>query len=80
MLDDLCRDPTVSGFDFGLGDAQYKRAFADQALLEETLWVFGTGARATTVNLAVALTNAAKRVQHRLAGLRQQGGRLGRAT
>jgi CelD/BcsL family acetyltransferase involved in cellulose biosynthesis len=66
MVDDLCRDPDVGVFDFGFGDAHYKRAFANGAREEQTVRVFGTGLRSIGFNLADSALHGAKLVGQRV--------------
>ena len=66
MLDDLCRDPGIDAFDFGFGDARYKRAFADHGRDEQTVRVFGTALRSIGFNLADSAVHGARRVGQRV--------------
>jgi len=40
VLEDLCCDPEVRVFDYGFGDADYKKAFSTNNCLEQHLYIF----------------------------------------
>ena len=40
MIEDLSRHPTVFAIDYGFGDAQYKRSFADESRDEADVRIF----------------------------------------
>jgi CelD/BcsL family acetyltransferase involved in cellulose biosynthesis len=68
MLRDLCEDPRVRAFDFGFGDADYKRRHATRSWFETDLVVYAPAIRPIVVGAvrnAVAGTDQAAR---RLAG------------
>jgi hypothetical protein len=50
VIEDLCRNPDVDIFDFGFGDADYKRHFSDDAWSESDLVVFAARARPLAIN------------------------------
>ena len=45
VIEQLCADPAVDRLDFGFGDADYKRAFADESWVEQDVEVFEPRAR-----------------------------------
>jgi Acetyltransferase (GNAT) domain len=49
-ISDLCADSEVDTFDFGFGDADYKRQFSDEAWSENDLVVFATRPRPLAIN------------------------------
>jgi Acetyltransferase (GNAT) domain len=51
MIERLCEDPAVNRLDFGFGDADYKRAFADESWTEQDVEVFGRRPRPLGINL-----------------------------
>jgi len=50
VFDQLCRDPEVNCFDFGFGDAEYKRRFGTKHWDEATLYLFAPRAYPVLVN------------------------------
>jgi CelD/BcsL family acetyltransferase involved in cellulose biosynthesis len=50
VIAELCAEPGADIFDFGFGDADYKRHFSDEAWSESDLVVFGPTLRAAVVN------------------------------
>lgn len=52
MIEDLCRDPTVFAIDYGFGDAQYKRSFADESRDEADVRIFAPSVRGTWLELS----------------------------
>ena len=51
VIEELCSDPAVDRLDFGFGDADYKRAFADESWVEQDVEVFERRARPLGINL-----------------------------
>ena len=51
MLDDLCREGETRILDFGVGDAEYKRRYADRHVEEEDVVVYASTLRAMRINL-----------------------------
>jgi CelD/BcsL family acetyltransferase involved in cellulose biosynthesis len=49
-IEDLCSDPDVEIFDFGLGDAEYKRQFASESWEERDVIVFAPTLRGVGTN------------------------------
>jgi hypothetical protein len=52
VIEQLCADPAVDRLDFGFGDADYKRAFADESWVEQDVEVFEPRARPLGINVA----------------------------
>ena len=52
MIEDLCRDPAVFAIDYGFGDAQYKRSFADESRDEADVRIFAPSVRGTWLELS----------------------------
>jgi hypothetical protein len=52
VIEELCADPAVDRFDFGFGDADYKRAFADESWVEQDIEIFERRVRPLGINLA----------------------------
>jgi CelD/BcsL family acetyltransferase involved in cellulose biosynthesis len=50
VIEELCAEPGVDVFDFGFGDADYKRHFSDESWEESDLTVFAPRLRALAVN------------------------------
>jgi Acetyltransferase (GNAT) domain len=50
MMGSLCRDPEVHSFDYGLGEAEYKRRFGDHATTEAEIRLYAPGMRAAALN------------------------------
>ena len=50
VIEELCGDPDVDIFDYGFGDADYKRHFSDESWEESDLTVFAPTIRGYTVN------------------------------
>jgi hypothetical protein len=50
VIDDLCADPAVDVLDFGPGDAEYKRLFTNDGVVERNLVVFAPTFRARRIN------------------------------
>jgi CelD/BcsL family acetyltransferase involved in cellulose biosynthesis len=64
-LEDLCADPEAAVFDYGFGDADYKRAFGSRCRREGSVVVYAPTVRAQSINLLrstlLATTTAGKR-------------------
>jgi CelD/BcsL family acetyltransferase involved in cellulose biosynthesis len=75
-IEELCEDPEVVTLDFGFGDAEDKRAFADEFRLEEDVAVFSPKPRAMAIHAAHTAVLAAGAAAR--AGL-ERSGRLGDA-
>jgi hypothetical protein len=52
MMDSLCRDPEVHTFDYGAGDAEYKRRFGELTTSEAEIRLYAPSMRATWMNAA----------------------------
>jgi CelD/BcsL family acetyltransferase involved in cellulose biosynthesis len=50
VIEELCAEPGVDVFDFGFGDADYKRHFSDESWEESDLTVFAPRLRPLAVN------------------------------
>jgi hypothetical protein len=50
ILEDLCRDPSVERFNFGFGDAQYKRSYGSECWSEASVCIFAPRAYPLLVN------------------------------
>ena len=50
MMDSLCRDRDVHSFDYGVGDAEYKRRFGDHATAEAEIRLYAPSMRAARMN------------------------------
>jgi CelD/BcsL family acetyltransferase involved in cellulose biosynthesis len=53
MIDDLCRDPTISSVDYGTGDAEYKRRFGSTTSDEQGVLLSGRGLRPLGTRMAL---------------------------
>jgi Acetyltransferase (GNAT) domain len=66
MLEDLYREGEIEAVDFGFGDAQYKRDWADDGWLDASVCIFASTFRGALLNslkmTSVALSVAAERV------------------
>jgi hypothetical protein len=62
MIEDLCRDPTVSRLDYGFGDAQYKATFGDHYAIESDVFLFAPRLRPIALNLSRTGTAGAMRI------------------
>jgi CelD/BcsL family acetyltransferase involved in cellulose biosynthesis len=49
-IEDLCADPEIHRLDFGFGDADYKRRYADESHEEATIRLYAPTARAIVCN------------------------------
>jgi Acetyltransferase (GNAT) domain len=52
MIEDLCKDETVTVLDFGYGDAEYKRRFGDRSWHESDVLLFAPRIRPVSINVA----------------------------
>jgi hypothetical protein len=52
MMDGLCRDPDVHGYDYGAGEAEYKRRFGDSSAAEADVVLYAPSLRAIRINIA----------------------------
>jgi len=50
ILEDLCRDPSVERFNFGFGDAQYKKSYGSECWPEASVCIFAPRAYPLLVN------------------------------
>jgi hypothetical protein len=57
IIECLCEDPAVDRFDFGYGDAEYKRRFATEHWDEATLYMFAPRAYPAFVNSIHTVVN-----------------------
>jgi CelD/BcsL family acetyltransferase involved in cellulose biosynthesis len=64
MVEQLCGE--VDWMDFGSGDAEYKRHFSDENLLEEDVTVFAPRPRPVAINLAQTTVRGASRASKAL--------------
>lgn len=72
LIEDLCADETVHTFDFGFGDATYKRQLGDESWLEQDVSVWAQRPRPIRLGLtrtALAGANTAARALLRRGGL-----------
>jgi CelD/BcsL family acetyltransferase involved in cellulose biosynthesis len=72
LIEDLCADPAVEAFDFGFGDATYKRQLGDETWLEQDVGVWAPRLRPLRIGLtrtALAGANGAARALLRRGGL-----------
>lgn len=56
VLEDLCRDSSVERFNFGFGDAQYKRSYGSECWPEASVYIFAPGAYPLLVNALASST------------------------
>jgi CelD/BcsL family acetyltransferase involved in cellulose biosynthesis len=72
LIADLCADEAVRTLDFGFGDADYKRHFGDERIVEEDVVVFEPRARPLALNAVSSsfegATRAARAGAERVAG------------
>jgi CelD/BcsL family acetyltransferase involved in cellulose biosynthesis len=68
MFEDLCGDPDVGTFDFGFGDADYKRRCATRGWDETDLMVYSRAPRPMAVGAILGGVAAADGAARRLAG------------
>jgi len=64
IMDRLCRDDDVRAYDYGGGDADYKREFGDRCLQQAEVLLFGPSMHAAGLNA----TRTARIAAARLAG------------
>lgn len=72
LIEDLCADPAVTTFDFGFGDATYKRQLGDESWLEQDVSVWARRPRPIRLGLTrtgLAAANTAARALLRRGGL-----------
>jgi Acetyltransferase (GNAT) domain len=67
VIDDLCADPAVGVLDFGPGDAEYKRLFTNDGVVERNLVVFAPTFRARRINAARTVILGSARLGRRVA-------------
>ena len=65
---DLCADPAVDAFDFGYGDAEYKRSFSDERWEEVDVTLLGPRPRPLAAGAALAVAATADRAARRVLG------------
>jgi hypothetical protein len=51
LIDDLCADDNARVFDYGLGDADYKRRFGTRSWTEGSVLIYAPTLRAATINV-----------------------------
>jgi len=56
ILEDLCRDSSVERFNFGFGDAQYKRSYGSECWPEASVYIFAPRAYPLLVNVLESST------------------------
>lgn len=71
VLEQLCEDPSVERFDFGFGDAEYKRRFASKQWDEATIYMF---APRTYPILVSSVHNAVSGISRGVQRIVQQAG------
>jgi CelD/BcsL family acetyltransferase involved in cellulose biosynthesis len=72
LIEDLCADETVHAFDFGFGDATYKRQLGDESWLEKDVAVWARRPRSIRLSLTrtvLAGANSTARALLRRGGL-----------
>lgn len=65
LVGDLCADERIRRYDFGPGDSQFKRIFADESWLESDVVLFSSRARAVATNLVRSTMSATAYVAKR---------------
>ena len=81
VLEDLCLDSTVEKFNFGFGDAQYKRSYGDESWDEASVYIFAPRFYPICVNMlrtCVAALNSGLRYATNKSGLTNRIKRLWR--
>jgi len=56
ILEDLCRNPSIERFNFGFGDAQYKRSYGNECWSEASVCIFAPRAYPLLVNALQSTT------------------------
>jgi len=74
----LCDDPEVRFLDWGFGDAQYKRSFSDECLLEQDVVVFAPTVKGLATNLLLSCFGGFEHAVRRAIADRELGRRLKR--
>ncbi|GAA1788791.1 GNAT family N-acetyltransferase [Agromyces lapidis] len=68
LFDELCRDPEVRTIDFGHGDAEYKRDYADRGVEQRDVVLLAARPRALAVGAVLTLANSGRAAAYRLLG------------
>lgn len=71
LIEDLCAEGTANAFDFGFGDATYKRQLGDDGRLEQDFTVWGRHPKAMRVHLTRTAVLAAEHSARSLLGRRR---------
>jgi hypothetical protein len=58
VMETLCADPSVAYYDFGCGDAEYKRSYGDRGWAESSVHIFAPRAFPVFANLIFSATSA----------------------
>jgi len=56
VLEDLCADPDIESIDFGFGDADYKRSYADKQWREASVYIFAVRVYPIIINIVRTFT------------------------
>ena len=72
MIDDLCRDEDVDYLDYGFGDSEYKRRFADESWEEADALLFAPTFKGRRIRAGRVAVSASVRVAKRLLGEERQ--------
>jgi CelD/BcsL family acetyltransferase involved in cellulose biosynthesis len=62
IIEELCSDPEVCTFDWGIGDAEYKRRYGDHVTEEADVVIFASARRGAAFNASRALNAALTRL------------------
>ena len=62
MMDSLCRDPAVHSYDYGAGDAEYKRRFGDSSTDEADVVLYAPSLRGIRINATRTIRLSAARL------------------